>query len=283
MEKITDWILLWKELVERQGPFWNQKKRSKDNQDKWKDRSKMFYERVKERWSRPDPHRDIIISMISSCKNATVLDIGAGTGAWAVLLSKYALKVTAIEPSADMRELLMENLDKECIRNVEVLDRLWPVVGIEPHDFTLASHSIYGCDDIRGFITAMNEATRNRCLMLLRAPDQDGLMAMAADRIWGLPYDSPNFQVAYNAMLQMGMFPNVLMEKKGMWPVWTDNSLDDALDRIMVRFELKKGSDHDQYLTYLLKKHLTEKDGKLYWPSSMRTGLLYWDTKERDN
>jgi SAM-dependent methyltransferase len=283
MEKITDWTLLWKELVERQGPFWNRKKRSKDNQDKWKERSKIFYERVKARWSRPDPHRDFIASMVSSCRNATVLDIGAGTGAWAVLLSRYASKVTAIEPSAEMRALLLENLDRECVRNVEVLDCFWPVDSIKPHDFTLASHSLYGCEDIRGFINAMNRSTKERCLMLLRAPDHDGVMAMAAERIWGEPYDSPNFQVAYNAMLQMGLFPNVLMEEKGMWPTWTDNSFDDALDRIRVRFGLEKGSEHEQYLTDLLKKHLIEKDGKVYWPPSMRTGLLYWNVKERDN
>jgi hypothetical protein len=81
----------------------------------------------------------------------------------------------------------------------------------------------------------------------------------------------------------MGLFPNVLMEEKGMWPTWTDNSFDDALDRIRVRFGLEKGSEHEQYLTDLLKKHLIEKNGKVYWPPSMRTGLLYWNVKERDN
>ena len=67
-------------------------------------------------------------------------------------------------------------------------------------------------------------------------------MAMAANRIWGHPYDSPNFQVAYNAMLQMGLFPNVLMEQKGMWPGWTNNNFDEAIDRIRLRFGLDKDS-----------------------------------------
>lgn len=282
MEKITDWTLLWKELVERQGPFWNRKKRSKENQDKWKDRSKKFYERVKERWSKPDPHRDFIISRISSCSDATVLDIGAGTGAWAILLARFARKVTAVEPSPEMRSILKENLEKESISNVEVMDNFWPTFGIEHHDFTLASHSVYGCEDLKNFIKAMNEATRCECFMLLRAPDHNGLMAMAAERIWGVPYDSPNFQVAYNVMLQMGLFPNVLMEEKGMWPEWSNSSFDDALDRIRERFGLEKDSNHDQYLNYLLKRRLKEKDGKIYWPSEMRTGLLYWNTKNRD-
>jgi SAM-dependent methyltransferase len=279
MERVTDFITLWKELVEKQGPFWNRDKRSENNQDKWQDRARVFYQRVTERWKRPDPHRDFIISVIKAYgSDATLLDIGAGTGAWAILLSRYVRKVTAIEPSAEMREILIENLERESITNVEIVDRFWPIQGIELHDFTLASHSVYGCEDIRGFITAMNEATSKMCFMLLRAPDHNGIMAMAAKRIWGHPYDSPNFQVAYNAMLQMDMFPNVLMENKGMWPGWTNTSFDEAFDRIRLRFGLDKDSEHERYLHALLKARLRELDGKIVWPSEVRTALLYWNT-----
>ena len=77
-----DLIMQLKELVERQGPFWNLSKRSEENAYKWKDRAKKFDARVKKRWSRPDPHRSFIISMISPVKDASVLDIGAGTGSY---------------------------------------------------------------------------------------------------------------------------------------------------------------------------------------------------------
>ncbi|MBN1975268.1 MAG: class I SAM-dependent methyltransferase [Sedimentisphaerales bacterium] len=278
MEKVTDWIALWKELVEKQRPFCNRKNLSEGNKDKWKDWAKGFYARVRQRWSKPDPQRDFIISMISSVKNATVLDIGAGTGAWAVLLSKSAGKVTAIEPSAEMRQLLRENLENEGIDNVEILDEIWPVSSIKPHDFSLTSHSVYGCEDLRDFINAMTETTRHTCFMLLRATDHNGIMARAANRIWGQPYDSPNFQVAYNAMLQMGMFPNVLMEEKGMWPGWTNKNYEEAIERICSRFSVEKDSDNYLYLKTLLNEHLMEIDGKVQWPSEVRTGLVYWNT-----
>jgi SAM-dependent methyltransferase len=216
--------------------------------------------------------------MISSVRDATVIDIGAGTGAWAVLLSRSAKKVTAIEPSAEMRQILNENIKNEGVNNVEVIEKLWPVPDMETHDFSLASHSVYGCEDLQGFINAMTETTGNTCFMLLRAPDHNGLMSMAATRILGQPNDSPNFQVAYNAMLQMGMFPNVLMEEKGMWPRWSDNNFEEAFERIRERFGLEKDSDHDPFLSALLKEHLEEKDDKLQWPSELRTGLVYWNS-----
>ncbi|MBN1277157.1 MAG: class I SAM-dependent methyltransferase [Deltaproteobacteria bacterium] len=277
MEKVTDWKFLWKELVEKQGPFWNRKKRSRDNRDKWKDRSQEFYNRVKKRWSKPDLQRDFIVSMISSVNDATVLDIGAGTGAWAVYLARSAKKITAIEPSAEMRQILRENIKNEGVDNVEVIDKLWPAPNIITHDFSLASHSVYGCEDLRAFIGAMTRVTRHTCFMLLRAPDNEGFMARAAGRIWGQPYDSPNFQVAYNVMLQMGMFPNVIMEEKGMWPRWTDKDFEEAFERIRARFGLEKDSEHEPFLRALLKEHLNEKDGIIKWPSELRTGLVYWN------
>lgn len=278
MEKVTDWITLWKELVEKQGPFWNRRKRSEKNEDKWKDRAKVFDARVKKRWSRPDPHRDFIVSMLSSFKGPTVLDIGAGTGAWAILMSKVARKVTALEPSAGMRRILKDNLQKEGVNNVDIIDGSWPIAGMESHDFTLAAHSVYGCKDLSGFINAMTEATRHTCFVLLRAPDHDGLMARAANRIWGQPNDSPNFQVAYNAMLQMDMFPNVLMEEKGLWPGKISENFDDAFEEIKSRFGVDRDLEHSSFLKALLEENLIETDGKIQWPSEVRTGLVYWNT-----
>ncbi|MFC1839539.1 class I SAM-dependent methyltransferase [Thermodesulfobacteriota bacterium] len=278
MEKVTDWIKLWKELVERQGPFWNLSKRSDENAYKWKDRAKKFDARVKKRWSKPDPHRAYIISMISQVKEASVLDIGAGTGAWSILMSKAARKITAIEPSPDMRSLFRDHLKKEGINNVEILDGSWPIKDIESHDFTLSSHSVYGCEDLSGFINAMTNATRYTCFMLLRAPEPGGLMARAAERIWGQPYNSPNFQLVYNAMLQMGMFPNVLMEEKGLWPGKTSKNFDEAYEKIRRRFGVDEGSEHGAYLRNLLKENLKEVEGKVQWPAEVRTGLLYWNT-----
>ncbi|MBN1472936.1 MAG: methyltransferase domain-containing protein [Syntrophaceae bacterium] len=278
MESVTDWIRLWRELVEWQDSFRYCFTSSEKEKDRWKKRAKGFDESARERWAKPDPLRDFIVSMVMSIKDSTVLDIGAGTGAWAVFLSKFVRKVTAIEPSESMRSVLGENLKKEGIHNVEVFDGIWPEVDIGSHDFSLSSHSAYGCADLPGFVDAMAKATRRTCFLLLRAPDPAGVMARAARMVWGQPNDSPNFQVAYNAMLQMGIFPNVLMEEKGLWPGWTNKSLDEAFEKIRSRFAVEEDSKADQCLRTLLKEHLKEVDGRVEWPSEVRTALVYWNT-----
>ena len=277
MEKTTDWLRLWQELVERQSRFWKKGKKVKKEEDAWKDRAKEFDAKVRERWSRPDPHRDFIVSRISSFPGSTVLDIGAGTGSWAILMSRAARKVTALEPSAGMRGVFRENLEREGLENVDILEGSWPEIEVPSHDFSLSSHSVYGCADLQGFIKAMTRVTRRTCFMLLRAPDWNGLMARAAMHIWGQPNDSPNFQVAYNAMLQMGMYPSVLMEGEGLWPAWTNESFDAALDEIRARFGVTEGTEPDVFLRDLLENSLNEVDGRYVWPVEVRTALVYWE------
>jgi hypothetical protein len=102
-------------------------------------------------------------------------------------------------------------------------------------------------------------------------------MAEAAREIWGLPYDSPNFQVAYNALLQMGIFADVQMEAAGTWSRRSHASFDEALAKVKHHFGLEKDGRHDEFLTDLLHRRLTLRDGRYLWPHVVRSALIYWD------
>ena len=101
-------------------------------------------------------------------------------------------------------------------------------------------------------------------------------MSLAAAHIWGQPYDSPDYQVAFNALLQMGIFPNVLMENTGLWDPWTSPTLGKALAEAKRRLCLPDKSEHDDYLRDLLERNLTCRNGKLFWPRGIRSALVYW-------
>lgn len=277
MEKITDWRKLWRELVEIQQRGQTNNRENKPDKDFWVGKARCFDASVRQRWSKPDAHRDFILSRLASHPEATVLDIGAGTGAWAIHLARHAEKVTAVEPSSEMIRVMSENLEREGTDNVEIIQGAWPEVGADPHDFSLCSHAMYGYPDLPSFIRAMIGATRQTCFMLFRAPDAHGLMAEAAMKIWGQPNDSPNFQIAYGVMLQMGLHPNVLMEHPGAWPPWTSDSIEEAMKDLKRRFGLSGSSEHDAFLSDLLTSRLTLDKDRYIWPMEMRTALVYWD------
>lgn len=272
-----NWEKLWQELSAAQTDFWNSRKRGTGKGgDFWsKKKADGFQKMVAKRWAKPDSTRAFIAEQLKS-HPGTVADIGAGTGAWTVFMAPYAKSVTAVEPSDAMRAALEENIATARLPNVSVIHEQWPQAQIEPHDYTLASHSLYGCQDLRAFVLAMTKATRRMCLLVLRMPLKSGIMATAARRIWGHPYDSPCFQVAYNALMQMGIYANVQMEHPVNWDGWTHASFDEALIETRSRFGLSADSPHESFLQSLLSAGLKKEDGKVVWPVETRSVLVYW-------
>jgi SAM-dependent methyltransferase len=274
MEKITDWNSLWRELVEIKARSRRMKRGYKPEGDIWAEKALAFREGVKRRWTQPDSSRDFILSQMDT--RATVLDIGAGTGAWSILLSRRAKRVTAIEPSGAMVEVMRQSLVDEGIKNVTIVQGSWPDVSVKPHDFSLCSHAMYDARNLAGFVVRMAACTRRMCFLLLRAPALDGVRAEAARHIWGQPLDSPNFTIAYNILLQTGIYANVLMENTGFWKPRTSSSLEEALSSMKRYMGLGESAEFDSYLMKLLRRRLTRKNGRYVWPPDVRSALVYW-------
>ena len=281
MGRTTDWIRLWRELVEVQAWSWAAKNRDRKPDSAWKAQAHSLDAHVRQRWAKPGSSLRMVLAALQGRPGATVLDIGAGTGSWAAVLARHARLVTAIEPSPAMIEAMEENLAAEGIKNVRIVQAAWPDVQVEAHDFSLCSHAMYGCPDLPTFVQSMIDVTHQTCFLVMRAPKVDGVLAEAAVQVWGHPHDSPNFQVGYNVMLQMGLFPNVLMEDSGLWNARTNDSLDEALADVKRRLGLLdvEPSEHDAFLQDLLRRRLTWQDGRYVWPPGVRSALVYWDVK----
>ncbi len=276
MEKITDWCRLWKELSDIQEKAFVRKKEHQ-SEDFWKHKAKKYDTMVDERWAKPDSSRDFLIEKLRANPGARVLDIGAGTGKWSLLLAPHASRVTALDPSLAMQEVLREKIQNQGISNIDIITGSWPGSETACHDYVLASHSMYGVANFKAFVNQMIQTAGKACILLLRAPLADSVMAEAARHVLGQPYDSPNFQIAYNILLGMDIYPQVIMEADGAWPDWTNDSLGEALDEIKNRLDLTHNSHYDDFLRKLLEKNLRVRDGKVVWPKGTRSALVYWE------
>ena len=271
----TDWIQLWNSLVKRREAL-RRPESLPDAKDRWSARAEGYDARTRHRWEREASSREFLVSLLKSLPGATLLDIGAGGGKWTVPLAPFTRHITAVEPSPAMRERLQAHLTHSSIKNVSIVPDVWPCANMPAHDITLCSHSMYGFDDFRGFIQGIQAVTRHTCVLLMRAPPPDGIMAEAARHILGHPYDSANFQIAFNALLQMGIFPNVLMEDPRTWDPWTHDSFDEALTEVKRRFRLYDDTKHDAFLTELLRRRLIRSERKYVWPCGTHSALVHW-------
>lgn len=274
MEHIPDWSLLWRKLAEVQTAA--MEKQAGGNGDSWANKARSFDKDVKRRWRRQDSTRSFLVDLLKAHPGSSVLDIGAGTGSWACMLARHAAKVTALEPSPAMIAVMEEKIKELGTANVEIVRDSWPGADVDEHDFCLCSHAMYGSTDFPAFVQRMDEVARRCCLLLMRAPTPDGIMAKIAREVWGQPYDSPNFQIGYNILLEMGIFANVLMEDTGTWKPWTHDSIDEAVADVKRKLGLCGDDSHDPYIRNVLRDNLTSNDEKISWPSGVCSALVYW-------
>lgn len=277
MQTITDWVSLWAELVEIKKTSQKDSIETPGNEDIWCAKAREYDERVKQRWKNHDSSRETVLSLLQP--DSSILDIGAGTGAWTLLFSKHVRKVTVIEPSKAMRDICIENIRLAQASNIEILEDPWPAAKPAKHDYSFCSHAMYGVADFPGFVQHMIACTTKKCFLLIRAPSQDGLITEAFMHIYHQPYDSPNFTIAYNILIQMGIYANVKVEKSDKWYFIKSPSFDEAYTNLKTRLGLLDCSTYDDYLHDLLDRRLVQQEDNYYWPGGYQSALIYWDVK----
>lgn len=272
MEKEADAALLWRQLVE--AGSWKGTPGGED--DPWAGRAATYARRARERGDPNSAGRRFLAGLLDRHPGSTLLDIGAGTGSWACPLAPHAANVTALEPSPAMRAVLAETVRAEGLGNVAIAAGAWPEAEVEAHDVCLCAHAMYGSPDFPRFVRRMEAAARRHCVLVLRAPAPDGVMAEISRNLRGHPHDSVNFQVAYACLLQMGIFADVRFLPDETWKPWSHESLEAALAEVKRRMGLDRDDRHDAGIRAVLERRLAVEDGRWTWPAGMRTALVHW-------
>lgn len=266
--KEMDWKGLWRELAERyHSP---QKMPNGRSIDCWLQRADSFSKT--DRDTQRDPLMEFVMNSLEEM--STFLDIGAGTGRWAIPAARIVRKVTAVEPSPSMISHLRNNIAQPALGNIKVIEATWEDALVHPHDVVLCSHAMYTSPDFPGFVRKMEQNARHRCFLVMRVPTADGVIGQLSRDIYGHMHDSPNFLIGYNILCEAGIVPNAMVEPS-VRP-WRSQDLDEALQR--AKRHLRLGDNrYDADIRDLLARRLQFKDGVYWWPDGMRSALVWWD------
>lgn len=265
--KEVDWLALWRELVAR------------NSQPKEERLVKRYEAHARKRMERPDPLLNFVLEEVAG--QDTSIDIGPGNGRWTIPLAKTVRRVTAIEPNSSMVEILKENLDNAGLDNVDIISQTWEDAIPSMHDIVLCAHGMYGSPDLAAFVGKMERFSRKRCYLALRLPPADGIMAELSLKIHGCRHDSPNAVIAYNALYDMGIHANVLVDNEMVY--WVDTTLEDAFKRAKRHLRLETSeTTHDKLINSTLTRRLSFSKSVSVWPDGMRSALLWWSLGHRD-
>jgi ubiquinone/menaquinone biosynthesis C-methylase UbiE len=125
--EIVNYVQLWRDLV-RLGEERRQRKTKNHSEDQWHGKSAVFDQRVSERWQQQDSSRTFVLQTLTDFPASTVIDIGAGSGAWVSLMSPHAKTITAMDPSESMLAQLERRIEEEKLLNVNIVNGCRPQV-----------------------------------------------------------------------------------------------------------------------------------------------------------
>jgi 2-polyprenyl-3-methyl-5-hydroxy-6-metoxy-1,4-benzoquinol methylase len=106
---------------------------------------------------------------------ASILDVGAGTGAFTLPLAAHAARVTALDYSPAMLRVLRRKLQAAAAPdNVQVVLARWEDAQIEAHDVVFAANALYRVADPRLALTKIVATARRRGIIVWSVGRQPG-------------------------------------------------------------------------------------------------------------
>jgi SAM-dependent methyltransferase len=235
----------------------------KSSKGYWDRRARNYHHATKETVA----HNPLLLKLRAEVTpQTTVLDVGAGTGRFALALAPQAKEIIAVEPNASMLAYLQQEALKKNISNITCVPTTWQDAPADLQaDIVLCSHVLYPIWDIDTFLLKLRAATRRTCYIYMRATALDELTADLWQHFHGdkrcLP---PAYIHAIDVMYELGIYANVEVVSAGVSPRY--DTLDRAVEEQLEQLILPDTEDTRVELRRLLEQWLVERDGVLMPP-----------------
>jgi len=239
------------------------------------------FNRLKARWYRrgleystlPDTALSVILERAPDARS--FLDIGAGCGTLALPLARRGLKVTALDASGAMIDILKEDIAKEGLKGIKAVHSAWGKAEVKPHDVVLCSNvpALVGVD---GFLEDADAHARVAVFIIENAdPASDKfyyreLYPLLFGKEFGPRAD---YIKTYNRLHEAGIFANVEMIEYDFDQPFDD--LDEAVEFWKEYIGIVT-EEHDKTLQGFLKKKLVRKKGVLLARFHKKSAIMWW-------
>nr|CBH37998.1 putative SAM dependent methyltransferase [uncultured archaeon] len=194
----------------------------KDWSEEWKKRrSEAGWKGQRKRKAYPDDYEELlnlsrypgsilkrIYKIFKFQDECTVLDVGAGTGAFAIPLAKKVSAVTVVEPSKEMAQYLMKSADRNGLNNIEVITKRWEDISrddLREYNVVLAARSYYMLD-IKSALLKMLDVTKDILFLVSHVANYE---FEDINKNFNDYAPAPDYIYLYNVLYQMKIYANV--------------------------------------------------------------------------
>ncbi len=194
-----DWNLLWKQAKSKK--TWKSKKA-----DDWNKKALSFAKRTS-----TSLYTERFLDLLAPRPEWSVLDAGCGPGTLALPLADSVRRVTGLDFSEKMLEILAKKATERNISNITLhhcaWDDDWQAHGIRPHDVAIASRSL-AVSDLKSALIKLTSHARSLVAVTDRVGpgpfDPDAFTAIGRPLSTG-----PDYIYTVNLLHQMGYLPKI--------------------------------------------------------------------------
>lgn len=227
---------------------------------------------------------DALIAEMDIPAGARVLDIGAGTGTMAVPLAARGCHVTALEPSAPMRDGLVAYQKDMGMPDLTIIPKRWEEVDTkafdQPFDRVIASYSLTMVD-IGHAVARMQDCCRGsvHLFWFLTSPSWTRIGRALWPDLHGTVFrDEPLADCLWQALYEMGIYAHLTIEPAKKPTVYS--SVDLAVEEYRQRLNCSTAQQDDIIREYF-KKHMKKTTEGYFLEGDSRGAHIWWDVDDR--
>jgi ubiquinone/menaquinone biosynthesis C-methylase UbiE len=221
------------------------------------------------------------MSKMSLNREDSLLDLGCGEGSVTLAIAKKVAKVTAIDSSENMLELLKEKCEKEELANVDIVQGKLEEMKVEDlgnYDIVLSSRSFNGIHHVKQAIVNISEIASKYVYITLFGPNNWKFEKKFYESIGKEYHEFPPYNYLVNILIEMGIYPNV--ENLEIESSRTYESVHEAMNNGRWKLDSFTDDEKIKLRSYLKEKLKLNEEGKLENPEDKSAWILIWWKKD---
>lgn len=204
---------------------------------------------------------------------AAILDIGCGTGTYALPLAQRAKHVTAVDASATMLTQLQAEAERARISNVATILASWQAAEIVPRQWDIVWAAMTPAVRGKEALEKMIRASRAWCVFIGWGRKRSNPLLEEAFRLHQTAFAPGRWLEAISDQLAASAIPYTLDYVDTSWE-WR-GSLEEAVEDISGHIRMHQGSPDNQRIRELLARH-TDTDNMIRHTTFVEQGVLIW-------